>query len=101
VIWEYLLSLKLGSGSHEFGGISKVAKAVQILPNSSAREEGVFLFWGEKQNIILALPPGIEYTRLPVVTIKTAHKESSFEPPADLLTIERKLLRTTTKSISD
>lgn len=66
MIWEYLLSLKLGSGSYEFGGISKVAKAVHIFYQIQVPVNREFFSFGEKQNVIPALPPGIGYTGLPV-----------------------------------
>ena len=89
VIWGYLSSLKLGNGRHNFSGIKDVAKTVLILPHSNASEERVFslirknktAFWPSLQ---------VDGTLASVLTIKMANKESSFEPPADLLSSAKK-----------
>ena len=89
VIWGYLSSLKLGNGSHNFGGISDVAKTVLILPHSNAGEERVFSLIRKNKT---AFRPSLQVdgTLASLLTIKMANKESSFEPPADLLSSAKK-----------
>lgn len=89
VIWGYLSSLKLGNGSHKFGRISDVAKTVLILPHSNAGEERVFSLIRKNKT---AFRPSLQVdgTLASLPTIKMANKESSFEPPADLLSSAKK-----------
>ena len=89
VIWGYLSSLKLGNGSHKFGGISNVAKTVLILPHSNAGEERVFSLIRKNKT---AFRPSLQVNRTlaSLLTIKMANKESSLEPPADLLSSAKK-----------
>ena len=86
VIWGYLSSLKLGNGRHNFSGIKDVAKTVLILPHSNAGEERVFSLI----RIIIRPSLQVDGTLASVLTIKMANKESSFEPPADMLSSAKK-----------
>ena len=89
VIWRYLSSSKLGNCSHKFVRISDVAKTVLILPHSNAGEERVFSLIIKNKT---AFRPSLQVdgTLASVLTIKMANKESSFEPPADLLSSAKK-----------
>ena len=89
VIWGYLSSLKLGNGRHNFSGIKDVAKTVLILPHSNAGEERVFSLIRKNKT---AFRPSLQVdgTLASLLTIKMANKESSFEPPADLLSSAKK-----------
>ena len=89
MIWGYLSSLKLGNGTHKFGRIKDVAETVLILPHSNAGEESC-VSHKEKQNSISAASLQVDGTLAFLFTIKMANKESSFEPPADLLATAKK-----------
>ena len=89
VIWGYLSSLKLGNGTHKFGKINDVSETVLILPHSNAGEERVVsLIRKNKTAIVASLQ--VDGTLPFLLTIKMAYKESSFEPPADLLATVKK-----------
>ena len=66
-----------------------MAKTVLILPHSNAGEERVVSL-KEKQNSISAASLQVDGTLAFLLTIKMANKESSFEPPADLLATAKK-----------
>ena len=82
-------SLKLGNGTHNFGRINDVAKTVLILPHSNAGEERVVSLIG-KQNSLSAASLQVDGKLAFLLTINMANKESSFEPPADLLATAKK-----------
>ena len=93
VIWGYLSSLKLGNGSHKFGGISSVAKTVLILPHSNAGEERVFSLIRiliRKNKTAFRPSLQVNCTLASLLTIKMANKESPFETPTDLLSSAKK-----------
>ena len=66
-----------------------MAKTVLILPHSTAGEERVVSL-KEKQNSISAASLQVHGTLAFLLAIKMANKESSFEPPADLLATAKK-----------
>jgi len=68
-----------------------VAKTVLILPHSDAGEERVVsLIRKTKQYFGSSLQ--VDGTLAFLLTIKMANKESSFEPPADLLATAKKAI---------
>ena len=89
VIWGYQSSLKLGNGTHKFGKLNDVSKTVLILPHSNAGEERVVSLI-RKTTQLSAAPLQVDGTLAFLLTIKMAYKESSFEPPADLLATVKK-----------
>ena len=89
VIWGYLSSLKLGNGTHKFGRINDVAKTVLILPLSNAGEERVVSLKRKTKQHFGSISPGGQYAGL-FAYYQKANKESSFEPPADLLATAKK-----------
>uniref|UniRef100_H3AGH1 HAT C-terminal dimerisation domain-containing protein n=1 Tax=Latimeria chalumnae TaxID=7897 RepID=H3AGH1_LATCH len=87
VIWGHLSSLKMADGSLKFGRISKVAKAVLVLPHSNAGEERVFsMVRRNKSSFRSSLK--VDGTLASLITIKLANKEQcyNFEPTEEVLT---------------
>ena len=66
-----------------------MAKTVLILPHSNAGEERVVSLIG-KQNSLSAASLQVDGKLAFLLTINMANKESSFEPPADLLATAKK-----------
>ena len=90
VIWGYLSSLKLSSGCCKFGRLSKVAKTVLILPHSNAGEEHVFSLV-RKNKTPFRPSLQVDGTLASLFTIKMASiRETSFEPPKELLSSAKK-----------
>ena len=89
VIWGYQSSLKLGNGTHKFGKINDVSKTVLILPDSNAGEKRVVSPIRKKKQLSAASLQ-VDGTLAFLLTIKMAYKESSFEPPTDLLATLKK-----------